>query len=293
MTTGFSNPIVGGSGDLVYPQIRSPGFVSGVTGWRIGKDGTLEANNGIFRGTVEASDFAAVIQVAAGPFAGTYNVLTIPFTDSAGNQVAVVTWFNTTNSPLVSPYVAGVSGPGAGAIANVQSGQQDGADSGAALWLESKEASGLGGPLALLDTEFFQPFGGAGITLAMAANGAFGMVADSWHAPAGGLGTGWSAGGGIGGVFAMLLDNGNVFLAWDVTTATSSNPNNICTLPYAPATTVQLQSGHASGAPAAYTAAFAPSVKVQGSGAFIGQGIPSLSGTIELFGTAIVPMGTL
>lgn len=293
MSTGFSNPIVGGSGDLVYPQIRSPGFVSGVTGWRIGKDGTLEANNGIFRGTVEASDFAAVITVAGGPFAGTYNVLTIPFTDALGNQVAIVTWDNVSHQPLVSPYAAGVSGPGAGAIMNLQSGQQDNADSGAALWLESQEASGFPGPLALFDAAFFQPLGGSGITLAMAANGAFGMVVDSWHSQA--LGTGWSAGGGIAGVFAQLLDNGNVFLAWDVTTATSSNPNNICTLPagYAPATTVQLQSGHASGAPAAYTPAFAPSVKLQGSGAFLGQGIPSLSGTVELFGSALVPMGTL
>lgn len=49
----FSNPIVGGE-NLVIPGIQSPNFVSGVSGWRIARDGTVELNNGTFRGSLEA-----------------------------------------------------------------------------------------------------------------------------------------------------------------------------------------------------------------------------------------------
>jgi hypothetical protein len=45
MSGGFSNPIVGGGGDLVYPEIQSPNFVHGVSGWKIGKDGSAEFNS--------------------------------------------------------------------------------------------------------------------------------------------------------------------------------------------------------------------------------------------------------
>lgn len=38
--TGFSNPIIGGGGALVYPAIHSPNFkISPLTGWSIDKDG--------------------------------------------------------------------------------------------------------------------------------------------------------------------------------------------------------------------------------------------------------------
>jgi hypothetical protein len=52
MSEGFSNPLVGGSGGLVYPSIHSPGFIPGSVGWSINKDGTAEFNNGIFRGDI-------------------------------------------------------------------------------------------------------------------------------------------------------------------------------------------------------------------------------------------------
>jgi hypothetical protein len=57
----FANPIIGGGGSLVYPSIHSPDFATGVSGWTINKDGTVEFNNGTFRGTVSA---AAIIGAA-------------------------------------------------------------------------------------------------------------------------------------------------------------------------------------------------------------------------------------
>lgn len=48
----FSNPIVGGE-TLVIPAIKSPNYTAGVSGWRIARDGTVEFNNGQFRGSIE------------------------------------------------------------------------------------------------------------------------------------------------------------------------------------------------------------------------------------------------
>lgn len=38
----FPNPVAGGGGTLVYPQICSPNFVHGVSGWQIAQDGSAE-----------------------------------------------------------------------------------------------------------------------------------------------------------------------------------------------------------------------------------------------------------
>jgi hypothetical protein len=48
----FRNSILGGNGTLVRPQMQSPDYVAGVSGWIIRRDGTVEFNNGIFRGTI-------------------------------------------------------------------------------------------------------------------------------------------------------------------------------------------------------------------------------------------------
>lgn len=54
---GFRNPILGGGGALVYPSIHSANFVPGVSGYTINKDGSVEFNNGVFRGTVTGGSF--------------------------------------------------------------------------------------------------------------------------------------------------------------------------------------------------------------------------------------------
>lgn len=53
---GFSNPIIGGGGSLVYPSIHSPGFVAGATGWSIDKNGNAEFNDIVALGTVQVED---------------------------------------------------------------------------------------------------------------------------------------------------------------------------------------------------------------------------------------------
>lgn len=53
-------------GALVIPSLRSPNFVTGVSGWEILKSGNVEFNNGIFRGTVDAATIiASVIESAS------------------------------------------------------------------------------------------------------------------------------------------------------------------------------------------------------------------------------------
>jgi len=57
MSDGFSNPIIGGGGGLVYPSIHSPNFVHGVQGWTINKDGSAEFDNLTIRGQFNGNDF--------------------------------------------------------------------------------------------------------------------------------------------------------------------------------------------------------------------------------------------
>lgn len=47
----FSNPIVGGT-VLIRPAIKSPNFITGVSGWSINKEGSAEFNDVVIRGSV-------------------------------------------------------------------------------------------------------------------------------------------------------------------------------------------------------------------------------------------------
>jgi len=55
----FSNPIVGSAGRLVREQIVSPDYVAGVSGWRIGRDGSAEFNSATIRGVLVTGDTGA------------------------------------------------------------------------------------------------------------------------------------------------------------------------------------------------------------------------------------------
>ncbi len=94
----FSNPVTGGQGGLIRPAIKSPNFLTGVSGWTVNRDGSVEFNNGVFRGTLTASTFMGTdfIISAAGQFfySGTpalgnllYSVCVADGTDSFGNHV--------------------------------------------------------------------------------------------------------------------------------------------------------------------------------------------------------------
>jgi hypothetical protein len=56
MILEFDNPITGGQGTLVRPQIKSPDYIPGVSGWIIRADGTAEFNNVTVRGEVLVTD---------------------------------------------------------------------------------------------------------------------------------------------------------------------------------------------------------------------------------------------
>lgn len=49
---GFSNSVIGGATKLIRSAIQSPNFLTGVRGWSINKDGSVEFNTGTFRGTL-------------------------------------------------------------------------------------------------------------------------------------------------------------------------------------------------------------------------------------------------
>jgi len=48
----FSNPVVGGIGTLIRDFIQSVNFVTGISGWRISRNGDVEFNAGTFRGVI-------------------------------------------------------------------------------------------------------------------------------------------------------------------------------------------------------------------------------------------------
>ena len=83
----FGNPIVGGV-TLVRPAIRSPNFVTGLTGWSVNIDGSAEFNNVTIRGAVTIGGTSLYYSTPT-PQAHTLvaSVSATAFTDSAGNSV--------------------------------------------------------------------------------------------------------------------------------------------------------------------------------------------------------------
>lgn len=174
----FAHDIAGGAGNLIIVSFQSPGFEAGVSGWQVTRTGDAEFNNIIARGVIDATEFSATVVVSAGSYAGTYTIETGEYTDPDDNQLAVIQWLNGTSPAVIPPYLAGVNGEGAGAIASLHSGQQDDGDSDASVWVESAGASSTGQSLVLFSAATWQPFGATGPTLFQ--NGA-GWAADTWH----------------------------------------------------------------------------------------------------------------
>jgi len=89
--SGFSNPIIGGGGALVYPSIHSPGFITGISGWTIKKDGSAEFNNLTIRGTFLGTDFivsnAGAFFYSGAPANGNLfaSIASVSGTDAFGN----------------------------------------------------------------------------------------------------------------------------------------------------------------------------------------------------------------
>ena len=84
--SGFTSPIVGSAGRLIIEQVQSDNFVTGVSGWYIGKDGTAEFVGITVIGDVIADSFQT--DVAPNPRIIIENTDkgTIQFLDGAGTD---------------------------------------------------------------------------------------------------------------------------------------------------------------------------------------------------------------
>jgi hypothetical protein len=92
MPEGFSNPIIGGGGGLVYPSIHSPNYVPNVSGWSVNKDGTAQFTGlaiigGTFTGTNFVMNQAGIFFYGGTPAAGNLieSVAAAAGTDGFGN----------------------------------------------------------------------------------------------------------------------------------------------------------------------------------------------------------------
>lgn len=54
-STGFQNPVIAGSGELVIDDIHSRAYTPGVAGWSINRDGSAEFNDVTIRGDLSLS----------------------------------------------------------------------------------------------------------------------------------------------------------------------------------------------------------------------------------------------
>lgn len=97
----FQNNVVAGT-TLVRDSIHSPNYVTGVSGWTINKDGSVEFGSGLFRGDLftgaapNARVGLTVVTPAVGPsfpavafFDGTHTDPAYAFTDSDGTQATI------------------------------------------------------------------------------------------------------------------------------------------------------------------------------------------------------------
>jgi hypothetical protein len=104
----FSNPILGGD-FLIRPQAESPNFVSGVSGWIIRKDGTVEFNNGVFRGSLQTGTAPGQRIILNNPLTGD----AIDIYDASNNLIFYVNAFG----------IASSNNPTTGVSSQLQSGQ--------------------------------------------------------------------------------------------------------------------------------------------------------------------------
>ena len=116
MSGGFSSPIIGGGGGLVYPQIKSPDFsLAGQTGWAILKNGNAYFFNLTATGTITAATIigALIENSAANPKTAIAADGSFKITNAAGQvifQIAAdgtVTWFSAAGAQLMQMSPAG------------------------------------------------------------------------------------------------------------------------------------------------------------------------------------------
>jgi hypothetical protein len=295
----FPAPIVSGQ-NLVIPGIQSPNFVTGVSGWRINRDGSAEFNNLEIRGTFMGSQYIANVNgiffYNGTPGLGTLflAITSAPFpgiNDPYGNTVpsgglTLGQWSGTgvlqqaalidraghffTQDSTTAENILGF--PEFGAIGSFGAG-------GVPTWVGSEIAGnnsyygfsdvwgpGLNGPIAA-----WHP-GTPPVTVETPQTLA---LTNAWA----------GSGNGVNGFTYELLATGVVHLEWDLQSP-NNNPGNIGTLPtgYRPSSGKNIVSGWYGTGPVAYNDQYTPHFEVNTNGTITPAGI--FVATIALFGTA-------
>lgn len=191
MGSGFSNPLVGGGGALVFPSIHSPNYVLNVTGWAIRKDGTAQFTGivligGTFTGTNFVINSSGAFFYSGAPALGNLSasIASAAGTDSHGNnyQAGVSVYqYSGGNLAIIAQLLnggmqvgtpaqfAGTGGAAPGTVTGLLfqpntlellSPVASSSDVLAGLELQSKNDSGVGVPLTLSS----QPIGMVGGT---------------------------------------------------------------------------------------------------------------------------------
>jgi hypothetical protein len=162
--------LTAGNGSLVLPSLFSPGFVSGVSGWSINKNGSAEFNSITIRGSTIIGTLS--LQYNGTPALGNLiaSSASVGGIDSFGN-IYYAGVYNYSPSGGAAPLFAvglsqgdlligssnaltGIGGASPGNVmwagdgwTNVNSGLSSGTDTEAAILLKSKTNTGTGGPI--------------------------------------------------------------------------------------------------------------------------------------------------
>lgn len=315
MSGGFSNPIIGGSGALVYPSIHSPDYVPGVSGWTINKDGTSEFLDVDVRGSFTGSEFIIndagaffysgvpaagnlIASIASGtgsdPFGNSYQ----PGINVYGTGGAVATLDTNSGNPalhLLPPSMAHVlvhpeifafsTNPGMASEAvwltftSGKEGPVAGDDAGLQLISEAADAS--------TPARIVFEFGGT-VALTLSKAGVF-SGGPAWQTAA--LANGWTASNGVAGLFYRLTLSGDVEIIADIVHATVTGNSTCFTLPAGFRPSVGQNHPAAWNNPVTSGAASVPWVNVSTAGAVQVTGIEAAGH--EIFFHVTVPLGAL
>lgn len=200
------------------------------------------------------------------------------------------TVLDTASVPLTAAGMYAASAASGTAQALLYSGRVAGGDIAAGVTLHSATDSGTTGGTAAIAAGLTTISGQLTATGGTVINPTL-VTTDAWNSIS--PGGSWTASGsGVNGFFYRLLSTGDVLLAWDVNN-NSATPGTLGTLPaaYRPATAVRLQSGWTGTGPGAYNNAFAPALQVAANGNITGLGL--FVATLTMFGTAVLPLGSL
>lgn len=230
-----------GSTVLRIPAEQSPNFVTGVSGWFIGQDGHIEANDATIRGTITAGEFDGTDFIINSDGAFYYSG-----TPAAGNLIA-------SNAPAAGTdtfgnvYNAGVQSyiPGIGA-AGLAAGKLNLYQWTGSAW------SAYGGLVADGTALDVNNTNGGGVKI---PNGPFTSTGGTTASPTivttdsgtlvSSFGTGWAASGSaVNGVWFLLLPDGMVYCAIDVKTSSATPGGTICTIPAAYVPNTNITGGH-------------------------------------------------